>query len=147
MPSTYTCLHYHLVFSTKDHIRYIHADWRPRLHAYIGGIVKNLNGTPLAVGGIEDHGHILMGLKTTHRLDYVVRDIKADSSAFVRKEFEKKFTWQPGYSAFTVSPTGVDAVRRYVLNQESHHKKVSFKEEYVDLLERSGTVYDERYLW
>lgn len=147
MPSTHTNLHYHFVFATRDHVPLIRAEWRARLHAYIGGIVKNLEGVPLAVGGIEDHVHLLVGLKPSHRVDYVLRDIKADSSAFVRREIYDKFSWQKGYGAFCVSPSGIEAVRRYVLNQEEHHKKRTFKAEYVELLKKSNTPYDERYLW
>ena len=147
MPSTHTNLHYHLVFSTKDHVRLIRPEWKERLHAYLGGIVKNMEGTPLAVGGISDHVHMLIGLRSSHRLDYVIRDIKADSTVFVKGEFEKKFSWQKGYGAFTVSPSGIEAVKRYVLDQESHHQRKTFKEEYVELLNKSNTPYDETYLW
>jgi len=147
MPSTHTNLHYHFVFSTKDRIRLIRPEWKERLHAYMGGIMKNLDCVPLAVGGTSDHVHLLVGLKPTHRIDYIIRDIKADSSVLVKTEFENKFTWQKGYGAFTVSPTGVDAVRRYVLNQEDHHNRKTFQEEYVELLNMSKTPYDEKYLW
>ncbi len=125
----------------------IELDWKPRLHAYLGGIVKNLDGVPLAIGGIHDHVHLLVGLKTSHRLDYVLRDIKADSSKWINRELGKKFAWQKGYGAFTVSPTGVEAVRKYVQNQEEHHIGKTFKQEYIELLERSDTPYNERYLW
>jgi Transposase IS200 like. len=77
----------------------------------------------------------------------VVRDVKADSSAFVNRELSHKFAWQKGYGAFTVSPLGVEAVRRYVLNQEIHHQKKTFRTEYVELLETSNTPFDEKYLW
>ena len=79
MPSTHTSLHYHLVFSTKERVPVISTDWRGRLHAYLGGIVKGLEGVPLAIGGIEDHVHLVVGLKSSHRLDYFLRDLKADS--------------------------------------------------------------------
>lgn len=92
MPSTHTNLHYHLVFSTKDHIPLIRLEWIDRLHAYMGGIVNSLEGVPLAIGGIADHVHLLVGLKSSHRLDFVLRDIKADSSVFVKSEFNKKFS-------------------------------------------------------
>jgi putative transposase len=147
MPSTHTNLHYHFVFATKDHIPLIRAEWRSRLHAYVGGIIKNLEGMPLAVGGIQDHIHILVGLKPSHRVDYVLRDIKADSSAFVRREIDSKFSWQKGYGAFCVSPSGIEAVRSYVLNQEAHHKSRTFKDEYMELLQKCNTPYDERFLW
>ena len=83
MPTTYCCLHYHVTFSTRDRYPSITSDWRNNLHAYLGGIVKNLGGVPVAIGGIEDHVHILMGLRATQRLDYVMRDIKSGSSEWI----------------------------------------------------------------
>ena len=147
MPSTHTNLHYHIIFSTKERLPLIKEEWRERLHAYLGGIVKNLEGVPLAIGGINNHVHLLVGLKSSHRLDYFVRDLKADSSAFVHKVLKEKFEWQKGYGAFTVSPLGVENVRQYVLNQEIHHRQKTFENEYVELLEKSNTPYDENYLW
>ena len=85
MPGTYCSLHYHAVFSTKDRYPPINKDWRNNLHAYIGGIVKNIGGLPVAIGGIEDHVHVLMGLRATHRLDYVMRDLKSGSSEWVHQ--------------------------------------------------------------
>lgn len=148
MPSTHTSLHFHLVFSTKERAPTIAEEWRERLHAYLGGIVKGLGGMPLAVGGMEDHAHLLVGLKPSHRLDYFLRDLKADSSEWVHQEVGKRmFGWQKGYGAFSVSPSNVEGVRRYVLHQEEHHRRRSFQEEYIELLRASGVEYDERYLW
>lgn len=147
MPSTHTNLHYHIVFSTKERLPLITKDWIERLHAYVGGIIKTQGGVAVAVGGIDDHVHLLAGLKSSHRLDYFIRDVKADSSKWIHEELGKKFEWQKGYGAFTVSPNAVNSVRKYVLNQEDHHRTKSFKEEYVELLEVSGTKYDEKFLW
>lgn len=147
MPSTYTSLHFHLVFSTKDRLPLIKTDWRSRLHSYMGGIVKGLEGVPLAIGGIDDHIHLLVGLKSKHRLDYFLRDLKADSSAWVHRELQKKFEWQKGYSAFTISPSSIEGVKKYILNQEKHHAKKDFKQELIELLKMSGIEYDEKYLW
>ncbi|CAN5864718.1 IS200/IS605 family transposase [soil metagenome] len=147
MPSTYISLHVHVIFSTKERLPLIIKDWRERLHSYLGGIVKGLEGVPLAIGGIDDHVHLLIGLKSKHRLDYFLRDLKADSSLWVHKELNKKFQWQKGYAAFSVSPLGIAGVKKYILNQEEHHKKKSFKEELIELLDASGVEYDERYLW
>ena len=147
MPSTHTSLHYHLVFSTKDRIPMI-KEWCENLHAYLGGIVKGLNGVPLAIGGIEDHVHLLVGLTPSHRLDYFLRDLKADSSEWVHKEIRKKlFAWQKGYGAFSVSPSSIEGVKQYVLNQKKHHRRKTFQEEYIELLEAAGIEYDEKYLW
>jgi REP element-mobilizing transposase RayT len=123
-------------------------EWRGRLYAYLGGIVKGMEGVPLAVGGIADHAHLLVGLKSSHRLDYVVRDLKADSTDWVHKEIERRlFSWQKGYAAFSVSPSNLARVRRYIENQERHHRRKTFKEELIELLQASGLEYDERYMW
>jgi len=147
MPSTHTNLHYHIVFSTKERMPLIKDEWRNRLHSYIGGIVKHLEGVPLAIGGINNHVHLLIGLKSSHRLDYFVRDLKADSSKWIHTELKEKFEWQKGYGAFTVSPSGIENVRQYVLNQEIHHRRKTFENEYIELLNKSNTPYDEKYLW
>jgi putative transposase len=147
MPSSHTSLNFHLVFSTKERLPLITEDWRGRLHAYLGGIVKGMEGVPLAVGGVSDHVHLLVSLKSKHRIDYFLRDLKADSSAWVHKELGKKFEWQKGYGAFSVSPTGIDGVKNYILNQPEHHRKRTFEGEYIELLEKSGIKYDEKYLW
>jgi REP-associated tyrosine transposase len=148
MPATYYSLHYHAVFSTKDRYPLITPDWRDTLHAYLGGIVRNLGGVPLAVGGIEDHVHILAGLRATHRLDYVMRDVKGGSSDWAHRTVGKKsFSWQPGYFCVTVSPSQLEKVKRYVLNQQHHHQHKSFKDECIEILKLAGVEYDERYIW
>ncbi len=147
MPSTLTSLHYHVTFSTKNRLPLIRKDWRNDLHGYIGGIIKGLNGFPLAIGGINDHIHLLFGLKSSHRLDYFLRDVKADSSAWIHNKLKKKFAWQKGYAAFTVSPNSVEGVRKYVLNQEKHHQRKDFKKELIEMLDESGLEYNEEYLW
>ena len=148
MPATHLSLHYHLVFSTKERYPLILKEWRPALHAYMGGIVKGLNGVPLSLGGVADHVHLLVGLRATHRLDYVLRDIKADSSVWVHKTVgQRKFEWQSGYLGLTVSPSQIERVKRYIVNQEKHHRRKSFQEEYLELLKLSRIEYDERYLW
>jgi REP element-mobilizing transposase RayT len=148
MPSTHFSLHYHIVFSTKDRIPLIASAWRERLHAYLGGILLNLNATPEAVGGTADHAHLLIGLRATHCLADVVRDIKAVSSRWTHDEMAApKFAWQEGYGAFTVSPTHRDDVRRYIERQEEHHRTRTFQEEYLEFLHRGGVEYDEQHLW
>lgn len=147
MPSTHLSLHYHVVFSTKDRARVIRPEWRMRLHGYLGGIIQNLDGIPESVGGIEDHVHILIGLRATHCLANVVRDIKANSSGWLREHHDGTFAWQEGYGAFTVSARFIPQVRKYIETQEAHHKVRSFQEEYVALLKRGMVDYDERFLW
>ena len=148
MPATHLSLHYHLVFSIKNREPFISPDCGANLHAYLGGIVKGIKGVPLASGGIEDHVHLLVGLRATHRLDYVLRDIKADSSSWVHRVVDRKnFEWQSGYLGLTVSPSQLERVKRYILNQEKHHRRKTFQEKYLELLKLSEIEYDERYLW
>lgn len=117
------------------------------LCGYLGGIVKNQGGVPLAIGGMEDHVHLLVGLKASHRLDHFMRELKAGSSGWVRRERYSEFSWQNGYGAFTVSSGNMEKVKNYIHNQAEHHKGKDFKNEYLDLLRLSGLEYDEKYLW
>lgn len=147
MPSTHTSLHFHLVFSTKDRLPLITADWREDLYGYMGGIVKNQGGVLLAIGGIEDHVHLLVGLTASHRLDYFLRELKASSSGWAHRGGKTDFAWQSGYGAFAVSATGLERVRNYVHHQIEHHRAKNFQTEYVELLELSQIEYEEKYLW
>jgi REP-associated tyrosine transposase len=148
MPSTHLSLHYHLIFSTKDRVAFMHKDWRGRLHAYMGGIVNDLGGVPEKIGGIDDHVHMLVGLRATHRLADVLKEIKASSSKWVHEELKKPlFSWQEGYGAFTISAPQIETVKKYIDNQEEHHRRKTVQEEYIELLRRSGAEYDEKYLW
>jgi putative transposase len=147
MPSSHISSNFHLVFSTKERLPLITTEWRGRLHAYLGGIVKGMDAMPLAVGGVEDHVHLLVSLKSKHRLDYFLRDLKSDSSTWVHTELSRKFEWQKGYGAFSVSPSSIEGVKSYIANQESHHERRSFQDEYVELLKASKIEFDEKYLW
>lgn len=147
MPSSHVASYFHFVFSTKDRIRSINPDWEARLHAYMGRIVRGMDAVPLEIGGIDDHAHLLVSLKSKHRLDYFVRDLKADSSEWIHREITKLFEWQKGYGAFSVSPTAVPAVRRYIQRQKEHHERIGFRSEYVDLLQKAGVEFEERFLW
>lgn len=148
MPSTHVSLHYHLVFSTKERVPSIDAAFRSRLHAYLGGVVRGLGGTPLEIGGVADHVHLLVGLKPTHTLSDIMRVMKSDSSKWLHDEMrQNRFAWQEGYGAFTVSRSNVDGVRTYIAQQEEHHRQRSFQEEYLEFLEKHEIEFDERYLW
>jgi REP element-mobilizing transposase RayT len=148
MPSTHLSLHYHLVFSTKERIPSIIDDVRTRVHAYLGGIIRGLDGVPLEVGGTADHVHLLIGLKATHCLADVLRDLKGDSSKWIHSELRlPHFAWQEGYGAFTVSRSHLDSVREYVRGQEEHHRRHSFQDEYRAFLEKHEIEFDARYLW
>jgi putative transposase len=148
MPSTHLSLHYHLVFSTKERRNFIDAAWRDRLHAYMGGVIRSLNGFPEMIGGIADHVHLLIGLRATHCLSDVMRDLKSASSEWVHEEIRMAiFSWQEGYGAFTVSASNREQVSQYIKRQEEHHRHRTFQEEYRELLKRSGVEFDDRYLW
>jgi len=148
MPSTHLSLHFHVVFSTKNREPRITAEWRSRLHAYLGGATRNSGGIPEAIGGVADHVHLLLGLPATARLADVVRTIKAVSSKWMHEEAgDRLFAWQEGYGSFTVSPSHRETVRGYIARQEEHHRKRTFQEEYLELLQRCGVEFDERYLW
>jgi len=147
MSSTYLSLHYHLVFSTKNREPLLPASSLPRIHEYLGGTLRGLNAQPEGIGGTCDHVHLLIGLKATHCLADVVRELKKASSAHFKDTFPlTDFAWQDGYAAFTMSATALDAVCHYIANQEEHHRTRSFREELVELLKKAGVAYDPKYL-
>jgi REP element-mobilizing transposase RayT len=144
--STYYSLHYHWVCSTKERRPWIRPEWRGRFHEYIGGTVRGLDGTPLAVGGVEDHVHLLMGLKTTHCLADFSRELKKATSVWAAQNGTPEFLWQEGYAVFSVSVSMVETVRGYIAKQEEHHRKTGFLDELKSLLKKHGVNYDPRYL-
>lgn len=147
MPSTFLSLHYHIIFSKKDSLPLIDAVWRDRLHEYLGGTVPGLGGFPQGVGGMADHVHLLVGLKTTHCLADLMRELKKASSVWVHEEIKlREFAWQEGYGAFTVSPPSRPQVQKYIANQAGHHRVKSFREELVEFLEKAGVAYEDRFL-
>ena len=146
MAQTLTNLLMHVVFSTKNREPKISTDLKPNLLAYIGGIIRELDGKLLAADGTSDHVHLLMRLPPKLSLADGLRVIKANSSRWVR-ETHKQFRWQTGYAAFSVSESSVPEVARYIRAQEKHHRRVSFQEELMAFLKKHGIEYDERYLW
>ena len=149
MAHSYAQLYFHIVFSTKERKRQIDAELEPRLHPILGGIVRQLDGVGLAVGGIEDHVHILASLRPSTAPADAIRVIKANSSGWVHNEWADRsaFAWQTGYGAFTVSASNLEEVRQYVLNQREHHRTMTFEEEYLLLLNKHGIEYDERFVF
>jgi putative transposase len=145
MPSTYLSLHYHLVFSTKNREPTIRDAWRSRLHEYLGGTIRGLGGFPEGIGGTADHVHLLVGLKATHCLADVLRELKKASSVWVHEEIKTPFAWQEGYAAFTVSAPARGAVKNYIAHQEEHHRVKSYREELLEMLNKAGVEYDPRY--
>jgi len=147
MSSTHLSLHYHLVFRTKNDEPVITSAWRDRLHAYLGGVIRTLGGAPEAIGGVADHVHLLVGLRATHTLADVLRELKSVSSKWVHEEVGVcSFSWQEGYGAFTVSALQLENVRCYIQQEDEHHRTHTFREEYLALLQRSGVEFDERYV-
>jgi REP element-mobilizing transposase RayT len=142
--STYTNLLVHIVFATKGRSPRIKAEWDKDLHAYIGGIIRRLGATPLAIGGVADHVHVLALLKATHNVADLVREVKKGSSDWANKKC-RGFAWQIGYAALSVGRRERDAVVAYVLNQEEHHKRESSADELRRILDECGIVYDPRY--
>ena len=117
------------------------------MYAYLGGIIRAADGIAESVGGVADHVHLLIGLRATHRLADVLRELKAVSSAWVHNEIGMHgFAWQEGYGAFTVSASQREAVRHYIEQQVEHHLTRTFREEYLELLRPSGVKFDERYV-
>ena len=117
------------------------------MHAYLGGIIRAADGVAESIGGVSDHVHLLVGLRATHRLADVLRELKSVSSGWVHEEIGvRNFAWQEGYGAFTVSASQREEIQRYIDRQEEHHRTRTFREEYLELLRRSGVEFDMRYV-
>lgn len=147
MPSTYTKLYYHIVFSTKERRAVIDEAWQERLYSVIGGIIREQHGVLLAAGGMADHIHLLISCKPTVALSSLVRDIKSNSSHWVHEHGTKDFAWQVGYSAFTVSHSGIPDIKGYIAHQKEHHARRNFMEELLAMLQLNEVEYDERYVF
>jgi len=149
MAHTFTHLLTHIIFSTKDRRPLLDADLKSRLFPYLGGIIRAHDGKALIINGPTDHVHILASLAAKHSLSDLMRELKADSSGWIHKNFpnQKMFAWQIGYGAFSVSHSNLIEVEKYIANQEEHHRKISFQEEFVTFLKRHEIEYDERFLW
>ena len=150
MPQSFSAVRVHLVFSSKHRLPVFQdLDLREQLHAYLGEISNRLDCPIIRVGGVEDHAHVLACLGRTVSLADWVKELKRASNSWVRHHFPAypDFEWQAGYGAFSVSQSQVDAVIAYILNQVEHHRNVSFQDEFRQLLNRHGLVWDEKYVW
>jgi putative transposase len=149
MANTYSQVNIHAVFSVLGKENILLSSFRPDLFKYISGIINNLEQYSLAVNGYRDHIHAFFELSPSARISDIVREIKANSSKWINdNEFLKgRFSWQEGYGSFSYSRSQRDDVIRYIMNQEEHHKKQSFKEEYMDLLQKFEIKYDPKYLF
>ena len=142
-------IYIHLVFSTKNRKPMISEDVQDDLFSYIGGICKNLECNPIQVGGYRDHVHILCLLSKKIALMNLIEKIKSNSSKWMKTKGEQftDFYWQNGYGVFSVNPTEIEIVQQYILNQEEHHKKISFQDEFLKFLKKYKVEYDKKYVW
>jgi REP element-mobilizing transposase RayT len=149
MASTFTNLLYHIVYSTKFRQPLIIGTFGEELHKYIGGIIREHEGSQLEIGGISDHIHILAKFSPNIAVSEMLRLIKANSSKWANENHKDRgrFEWQTGYAAFSVSASRAPTVCKYIQNQEDHHRKRPFKVELIELLRKHHVEFDERYLF
>ncbi len=149
MAHTFTSLLTHVVFSTSERRPFLSDETRPDVHAYIGGILKQLRAVPIAIGGTTDHVHLLMRLPADLAIADCLCVLKTNSSRWIKERWPERrlFSWQAGYGAFTVSESSRGAVIRYIQDQEQHHRRISFQDEFLALLKKHAVEFDERYVW
>ena len=150
MPQSLVEIYVHIVFSTKNRQPFLTDPvFRNRLHGYLKGICDNQGSSSLRIGGVEDHVHILCRLGKTLDVSTLIRELKRESSKWIKAENPGlgDYYWQQGYGAFSVSPSHVAALKQYIANQEEHHRQESFQDEFRRLCEKYGVAIDERYVW
>jgi putative transposase len=147
MPQSLARILVHLVFSTKNREPFIAAEQRSRTFAYLGGTLNGIGCPTVIVGGVADHVHLLFVLGRTVSLSKAVEELKKESSKWAKETVHPHFYWQNGYGAFSVSPSNVEQVKAYIENQGEHHRKMTFQEEFRELLRRHDIEWDERYVW
>jgi REP element-mobilizing transposase RayT len=149
MANTFTSLHYHIIFSTKNREPWIGPDIEQRVWSYLGGIARENGLKALVVGGIENHVHLSLGVPASMSVSKALQLIKGASSGWIKETFSgmSGFTWQDGYAAFTVSKSQIPDVETYIRNQRDHHRVKSFEEEYRAFLHKHEISYDEKYLF
>ena len=149
MAGTFSQVYIQIVFAVKGRENVIAESWRDELHKYIAGIINGKEQKSIIVNGMPDHIHAFVGLKPSLSISDLVRDVKNSSSNFInnRKFVRGRFSWQEGYGAFSYSHSHIGQVYEYILNQEAHHKKRTFREEYLSLLKKFEIEYNEKYLF
>jgi REP element-mobilizing transposase RayT len=148
MSRTFTNLLTHLIFSTKDREPFIVPEVKFELFAYLGGLTRELKGKAYGINGTTDHVHLLISLPPVVSISEALRFIKSNSSGWVHDKWPRRsFAWQLGYGAFSVSKSNAPEVLTYIGNQEQHHRKRTFKDEFIDLLRKHEIDYDDRYIW
>jgi putative transposase len=140
---------YHCVFSTKERRKTIDDGLQERLWPYMGGIARENKMAALAIGGVEDHVHLLLSIPSTLSISHAMQLIKGGSSKWVHETFpdHRHFEWQEGYGAFTVGISQVPDTKRYIANQREHHQRTSYQEEFIAFLEKHRIEYDPKYVW
>lgn len=149
MPATYSQIYMQVVIVVQGRENLLHKKWRGELFKYMSKIITNKGQKSIIINGVEDHVHLFIGLKPSIALSDLIRSVKASSSNFLnqKKWIRGKFAWQSGYGAFSYSRSQIDSVYQYINNQEKHHQKVTFREEYLTFLKKFEVNYDERYLF
>ncbi|GAN32284.1 MAG: IS200/IS605 family transposase [Candidatus Brocadia sp. AMX2] len=149
MAGTFSQVYIQVVFTVKGWENLIRKEWKEELHKYIAGVIKGKEQKPIIVNGMPDHIHAFVGLRPTMAISDLVRDIKNNSSNFINEKrlVKGKFSWQEGYGAFSYSHSHIQNVYDYILNQEEHHCKKTFREEYIDFLKKFEIDYNEKYLF
>ncbi|MCI4650059.1 IS200/IS605 family transposase [Phaeodactylibacter sp.] len=149
MPNTYTQIHIQAVFAVRYRQAVLQKEWQEELYRYITGIVQNHNHKVLQIGGMPDHVHLFFGMRPTQSLSDLMRVVKGESSEWINKSgfCKANFSWQSGYGAFSYAKSQVPRVIRYIQNQEEHHRKKTFLEEYEDFLKAFEVEYDERFVF
>jgi len=139
----------HIVFSTKERRPWIQVAIENELYQYICGVCRNLNCPVIKINGVEDHVHILLQLGRVISTSKLISEVKSSSSQWIKTKGDQycDFAWQGGYGAFSVSRPSIEAVTKYLSSQKEHHKKVSYKDELLAMLQRARISYDEKYLW
>ncbi len=149
MPGTFSQIYIQIVFAVKGRENLISKSNQDELNKYIAGIIKGKDQKPIIVNGMPDHIHSFIGLRPVMAISDLVRDIKNNSSNFIKDKgwVKGKFSWQEGYGAFSYSHSAIENVYQYILKQEAHHKEKTFREEYIDLLKKFEIEYNEKYLF
>ena len=149
MANTYTQIHIQAIFAVQNRQSLIRSGWKEELYKYMTGIVQNNNHKVLQINGMPDHIHLFIGMRPTQSLSDLMKVVKGDSSEWINKKgyTKGKFSWQAGYGAFSYARSQVPAVIRYIQNQEEHHRKKTFTEEYLDFLKAFEVEYDDRYVF
>jgi putative transposase len=149
MSGTFSQVYIQVVFAVKGRQNLLQKPWRDEVFKYMAGIIKGKSQKSIIVNGVEDHVHLFIGLKPSMSISDLIRDVKNNTTNFINDEkfIQGKFSWQEGYGAFSYSHSQIDSVYQYILNQEEHHHKKTFKEEYLEFLKKFEIEYDEKYLF